>query len=1067
MKTSSPSAGLLSWARQSFLSSRSLYLPTIVGVLFCLLASPAAPPPQSSPTSQSFTPVNSRPGFRFASAVGAFEQCPKNGVFVLNVNDCLTGVCSKPDSYVCPDRITCADGPEDYTSACRKGSKNTIYDWTLTETERIECLLRTASMQDKATMLLDQQKPLEHLSLPGFCWWNDDVHSVASEPSGTVFPVPIAQAATWSRQHIREVATAIGIEARALRNSFVDAGQRHRGEGINTYAPNVNLVRDPRWGMAMEVFGEDPLLTSELAMHAIRGFQWEDPMVTPPSSDDNRGAAPSDSRRACMLEAATCKEIGVRDMEMLPGSAEKFSVSVTRRDLWESHLPMFRACVEAEAASIMCSGNAMNGVPSCADRQLLDGVLKERFGFNGFVVSAAGAVEDLKTSHKVAANDKEAVMISLFSGLDMESGGNVMTHGLDDLLASAQSDSSSEAPRVSRLRSSLSPFVSDGDDTQCTREEIVTRVNDAVRRVLRARIRLGVLDPPADVSFNYLKNDTYIVGGDRHLHLARRVARESMVLLKNAIPMPEGKNIKSGTATHDSTPPALPLTPSRLRAVGLIGPHAKNAAYMCGDYQDVAQYKNVESYMAALNVTLQKPQTPEQQELVILKHAMGCADPACQSQQGFKEATDMVKDLVENAVKDDDTAIIVFLGLEASEHCIDSSACEYMKRDRSSYELPKGQYELMHYVKKAVAEQSRKKQIRIPIVAVLSGGSSFALRNIYSDADAIMGVWYPGHGGGFGLAELLLGRFSPTGKSPLTWYANDKDLDVGGLNQWYSTSMLNRYNDLPSSHMKKNSHAPPSNEMRRLSPRATASTKKLGISTNGKNKLLRRSAKNGKFIESLGMTYRYFTGRPTIPFGFGMSYTKFEYSGLRVRSAHGKSTSSWSDRSCSFESEGLYDNDTGEAVMSQCNGHLPAVEPCENIEVEVTVHNNGKYDAHEIVQVYVQQLGSTAPVPRLRLADFQRVFIPQGQHKTVKLLVTPISRIVVLPPKGEQVQARSTETGSPLVSTDIYNARLAVEGGAGLIVYVGSGQPAQNVPHLATLVQTTGQIDNVDYDCKV
>ncbi|CAF1588452.1 unnamed protein product, partial [Didymodactylos carnosus] len=290
---------------------------------------------------------------------GTFELCTTTQDCVLDKSLC--GKCSA-NQYLCPDGKTCIMNVNDYQEKC-PGLSNTHLDWTLSTEARVEYLISQLTVNEKIAQLTNNAPAIVRMGIPSYNWLNDDVHSVMQQHS-TVFPDGCGLGATWSRTALLIVGQTVGIEARGTYNYNQHQGKRGQdgtnGLGISIYGPNMNLVRDPRWGRNQEVYSEDPYLSSQLTVHFVGGAQ---------------GKNFTDSKYK--LVAACCKHYAAYDVET---NRFEFDAQVNVRNMWETYLPVFDACVNyGQVMSIMCSYNAINNIPTCGNPDLLNGILRERW----------------------------------------------------------------------------------------------------------------------------------------------------------------------------------------------------------------------------------------------------------------------------------------------------------------------------------------------------------------------------------------------------------------------------------------------------------------------------------------------------------------------------------------------------------------------------------------------------------------------------------------------------------------------------------------------------------------
>jgi beta-glucosidase len=373
--------------------------------------------------------------------------------------------------------------------------------------KRVDDLLASMTLEEKISQLMNDSPAIERLGVPAYNWWNECLHGVARAGRATVFPEAIGLAATWDTGLMFRVSTAISDEARAKYNEFVRRGKRNIYQGLTFWTPNINLFRDPRWGRGMETYGEDPYLTGRMAVQFIRGLQGDDPKY--------------------LKTIATAKHYAVHSG---PESLRHtFDAVIDDRDLFDTYLPQFEAAVkDGGAYSVMCAYNRVDGDPACASPRLLGDILRKQWGFSGYVVSDCGAIGDIYLNHKSAPNASEGVAHAIKAGTDLNCGVEY-----ENLLPAVHAG-----------------LLSESD------------INQSVRRLLLARFKLGLFDPPSMVKYAripYSENDS-----PAHRQLALETARKSIVLLKN-----EGH--------------ALPLSKS-LKTIAVIGPNADDPEVLLGNY---------------------------------------------------------------------------------------------------------------------------------------------------------------------------------------------------------------------------------------------------------------------------------------------------------------------------------------------------------------------------------------------------------------------------------------------------------------------------------------------------
>ena len=373
--------------------------------------------------------------------------------------------------------------------------------------KRADDLLSRMTLEEKVSQLMNDSAPIDRLGVPAYNWWNECLHGVARAGRATVFPEAIGLAATWDTDFLFRVATAISDEARAKNNEFIRRGKRDIYDGLTFWTPNINLFRDPRWGRGMETYGEDPYLTGRMAVAFIKGLQGDDPKY--------------------LKTIATAKHYAVHSGP--ESTRHVFDAVVGEQDLRDSYLPQFESAVrEGGALSVMCAYNRVDGQPACSNTRLLTDILRHEWGFSGYVVSDCGAIQDIYLGHNYPATAEQGVSIAVKAGTDLDCGVEY-----NHLLPAVRQGLISEA-----------------------------EIDQSVRRLLLARFRLGMFDPPEMVRYAqipYSENDS-----PAHRDLALEAARKSIVLLKND--------------NH-----ALPLSKA-LKTIAVIGPDADDVDVLLGNY---------------------------------------------------------------------------------------------------------------------------------------------------------------------------------------------------------------------------------------------------------------------------------------------------------------------------------------------------------------------------------------------------------------------------------------------------------------------------------------------------
>ena len=379
---------------------------------------------------------------------------------------------------------------------------------------RVAELVAQMTLEEKVSQMQNHAAAIPRLGIPAYVYWNEGLHGSARSGYSTLFPQAIGLAAAWDTPLMHRVATVISTEARAKYNHAIAEGNRNIYYGLTIWSPNINIFRDPRWGRGQETYGEDPFLTGRMGVAFVSGLQGDD---------------------ARYLRAiSTPKHFAVHSgPEPL---RHRFNVNVSPHDLEDTYLPAFRATVtEGHAQSVMCAYNAVDGEPACANLQLLTKLLRNKWGFNGFVTSDCGAIGDIAKGHEFTPDLEHAAVAAVRAGTDTSCG-----HDEYALLV--------KAVKAGLIQES--------------------ELDTAVQRLFRARFDLGMFDPPSQVA--YARMPFSEVDSAPHRELALQTARESMVLLKN-----DGN--------------VLPLA-GNVKTVAVIGPNAASLAALEGNYNAVPSH---------------------------------------------------------------------------------------------------------------------------------------------------------------------------------------------------------------------------------------------------------------------------------------------------------------------------------------------------------------------------------------------------------------------------------------------------------------------------------------------
>ena len=800
-----------------------------------------------------------------------------------------------------------------------------FWDPDLTVEERVEDVISRLSLEEKVAQLAYDAPAVNRLHIPAYNWWNEALHGVARAGRATVFPQAIGLAAAWDTSLLHEVASAISDEARAKHHAFVRKEQRGIYQGLTFWSPNINIFRDPRWGRGMETYGEDPFLTGRLSVAFIKGLQGEDARY--------------------LKTVATPKHYAVHSGP--ESDRHTFDAVIDDRDLWETYLPAFRDSIqEGHAQSIMCAYNRFRGEACCGSASLLHHILREEWGFQGYVVSDCGAIRNIYRTHNLVETAAEAASLAVRSGCDLNCG--------------------SEYPAL--LEAIAQGLIGE--------EEIDT----ALGRLFTVRIRLGLFDPPERVP--YAQIPISVNDSEPHRELALTAARKSIVLLKNQSDL-------------------LPLRKD-LSCLAVIGPNADDVEILLGNYNGtpsdpVTPLQGIRRLISESTQVIYAPGCPLAEELPLLEIIPESAlrhkttkgeQPGLRGEyfdnRSFQgppvfSQTDGPIDFnwwdgaPRKGMDVDDfgvrwTGVLVapvtgmytigasaFGGLRfywddtlsleydsphhartvTFQHKLEAGKIypirfEYYDHNSDatarlmwSPPQPHLKTEAIQAARRAdaaimfmgisprlegeemdVQVQGFKGGDRIeinlppiqreliqsiqkvgkPLVLVLLNGSALAIPWADAHIPAIMEAWYPGQAAGTALAEVLFGDVNPSGRLPVTFY---RSLD----------------------------QLPPFSDYRMQ-----------------------------------GRTYRYFKADPLYPFGHGLSYTHFAYDNLQ---------------------------------LSQT---VSAEEP---LSFSVDVKNVGSRPGEEVVQLYVSDAKASVPVPIRSLQGFQRIYLEPDQKKTVSFRLKP------------------------------------------------------------------------------
>ena len=601
-------------------------------------------------------------------------------------------------------------------------------DPSLSKEARVNDLLSRLTTEEKVTMMMNNSAAIERLGIPAYNWWNEALHGVARAGEATVFPQVIGIAATFDEDLNLATYTIASDEARAKYNDAIANGTYRQYYGLTFWTPNINIFRDPRWGRGMETYGEDPYLTSRMGLAAVKGLQ---------GNDKNFFKA-----HACAKHYAV--HSGPEPLR------HSFDVSVSPTDLWETYLPAFKALVtEGNVQEVMCAYNRYEGNPCCGSSNLLIDILRNRWKFEGVVVSDCGAIDDFyrEGRHGTHPDALTASKDAILNGTDLECGSSFR----------------------SMIEGVQKGVITDAD------------LDPHVGRLIADRIELGMMDPEDLTPWK-----DYNIGDictPEHIAHSLRVARESMVLLKN-----EGNT--------------LPLSKD-IKKIAVVGVNAVDSAMLLGNYNGTP--RSVVTILDGIEAKFPKAEVKYVEGCKLVDGFMervrnsadtrqrrpefyeGIVDGAQRPQQpatppGPWKAPENYDDVVARV---QDADVIIYVGglnpnLEGEE-MRGVSYEGFAGGDRTTIELPAVQSKLL-----AALKSTGK-----PVVFVLCAGSTIGLQKDEPSYDALLVAWYPGEQGGTAVADVLAGDYNPAGRLPLTFYKSTDQL--GDFSDYDMTGKTYRY----------------------------------------------------------------------------------------------------------------------------------------------------------------------------------------------------------------------------------------------------------------------------------
>lgn len=799
-------------------------------------------------------------------------------------------------------------------TACLSAQERDFRNPGLSFEERVDILVSEMTVQEKADQLLYNAPAIPRLGIPSYNWWNEALHGVARSGWATVFPQSITLAASWDEDLMFEIASIISDEARAKYHDYQRRGMTGIYQGLTFWSPNINIFRDPRWGRGHETYGEDPYLTGRMGLQFVLGMQGDDPKY--------------------LKTVATAKHYAVHSgPEPL---RHEFDARVSEVDLRETYLPAFKTLVKkGNVESVMGAYNMFRGHPCCANEELY-GILRDEWGFDGYIVSDCWAISDFHQFQDYTDAPAESAAIAVKRGTDLNCG---VTY--------------------SHLMEAINKDL--------LRESDLDR---AVSRIMMARFKLGMFDP--DSLVDYAEIPLSVNCSDYHNTVARQAARESAVLLKN-----DG---------------ILPLE-KRPGTIAVIGPNADNFEALIGNYNGIPVYpvtvlEGIRNKVGPKAKVLYSEGSHLAKGIHNLEPIPGNYLFTKEGKQGvsaeYYDNTDFMGEPVFTRIDDN----IEFYWETYSPHpdiphdnWSVKWRCKLLAPETGTYYLGgwgsshydlfiegkefityRGSHHAFHHEKEIFLEKGKEYDVELryrnlsgdadikllwsepqkdmlvaavrtaeasdlvvlvlglsqrlegeemsieiegfsggdrtnlklpevqrelfsriektgkPVVVVLMNGSALSINEIDKKADAILLAGYPGQEGGNAVGDILFGDYNPAGRLPVTWYK--------------SVDQLPAFED----------------------------------------------------YDMKGRTYRYFEDEPLYPFGYGLSYTSFEYTNLELP----------------------LKAKIGEEVM-----------------VKVKVRNTGQLPGDEVVQLYLKDIEGSTGRPLKELKRFRRIFLQPGESKTL------------------------------------------------------------------------------------
>ena len=846
---------------------------------------------------------------------------------------------------------------------------------SLSPEQRADDLVHRMTLAEKASQMQNNSAAIPRLSVPAYQWWSEALHGVINE-GVTEYPEPIGLAATFDAPGIHTMAAQIGVEGRIKHVQNMREGHAGIGGGLDFWSPNLNIFRDPRWGRGQETYGEDPFLTGRMGVAYVTGMQGNDPKY--------------------YMAISTPKHFAVHSG---PEPTRHFAdVDVSKHDEVDTYEPAFRAAiVEGKAGSVMCAYNAINGEPACANEYLLQDQLRGKWGFQGYVVSDCDAVRDVAANHRYRPTQSQGAAISVIRGMDNEC-----------------------VTFTSRFGEPVDKAYIDAVQQGYLPE---SKLDTALIRLFTARMKLGMFDPPDMVP--YTKIDEKELDSAEHRALARKLANESMVLLKN-----------------DGT---LPLKLG-IKKIAVVGPLADETRVLLGNYAGIpthsvsvldglkAEFPNATITYVPGTQFLRNDGNPvpdsmlttpdgrpglkaEYSESTGGRPGAGTSSPVLASRTERNINLSDVKLPAEVAGKKT-------IGVHWTGFLTSSESGDYLIGIRSS-----GFGRLSIYGKQVATlgrtngieasvgrvhlEKGQKAELSLNYGSMSGAPHAQLIWTKVNDAPspeaittaknadiviAVLGitsrlegeempVTLPGFLGGDRTSidlpepeEALVEAVSATGKPLIVVLTNGSALGVNWINEHANAILEAWYPGEEGGAAVAETLSGKNNPAGRLPVTFYKDVSQLP---------------HFEDYEMANRTYRYFKGKPLYPFGYGLSYTTFRYSDLSVPD------------------------------------HLSAGLP---VEADVTVTNSGARAGDEAIQVYLK-FPAVKGAPLIALRGFQRIHLEPGASQKVHFELK------------DRDLAMVTEDGNPIIAQGEY------------MISVGGGQPDTGAPGVSGKFHVDDQVD--------